>query len=90
MKSVLESLFYGDIRVDEAFIPTETYKTLNKRRIDLETKFTAGLTEQQVQQFETYMMSEHDLDNYMTCQKFSIGFCLGVRTMLEVMTFETA
>ena len=88
MKPILEQLFDGELYPAECLTVTETYRALHSSFTQTCGAFEQSLSPAQRELFETMMNQSCDLDNLILRQKFSLGFCLGARMMLEVLQPE--
>ena len=87
--TVLEDLWYGNIRPIETFIDGNMeYKRLlrlvSKNREILESK----LSSKQLELLEKYNLSANEMNAVSETAAFQYGFSLGVRLMIESVSFQ--
>ena len=87
--TVLEDLWYGNIRPIENFIEGNSeYKGLlrlvSKNRDTLENE----LTNKQLELLEKYTASVNKMNSISETAAFQYGFSLGVRIMIESLSFD--
>ena len=89
MKSVLEELYYGNIRpfANRRNVSIETQKllqTMEKYR----KQFLDCLTEEQLKAWERYENCLNEIISQSECDIFIDGFCLGTKIIFECMEIK--
>lgn len=89
MKSILEELFYGNIRVDSGMIdPDSPYGHAIRQRIESKEKLLEHIDETEKEIFEAYADAQDDIESIARLEKFRAGFRLGALLMLETLQNE--
>ncbi|MBR7071118.1 MAG: hypothetical protein IKI29_03025 [Clostridia bacterium] len=84
--TILENLWYGNIRPVEEFVDGNTeYKNLLRRVGNNLEKFEATLSTEQAELFEKYYNAVNEMNSISEAKAFSYGFRLGVRLMIEAV-----
>ena len=86
MKSVLEELYYGDIRpfANRREISEEKQKVLQKME-DYRNQLLDSLTAEQKHLLEEYESCASEITSKTECEIFIDGFQLGMRLALELL-----
>lgn len=82
--TILENLWYGNIRPVESFVDGNTeYKSLLRLVGNSREKFEATLSPEQAELFEKFYTAVNEMNSTAEVAAFSYGFLLGARLMNE-------
>lgn len=82
--TILENLWYGNIRPVEEFVDGNTeYRDLLRIVGNNREKFEATLSPEQAELFEKFYTAVNEMNSTAEVQAFSYGFRLGARLMNE-------
>jgi hypothetical protein len=89
MKSILEELFYGQIRPFERIVPQDPgYRPLNQKISGIKQMLQEKLPAEDYQALEGLLDLDCDSSVMEACASFEYGFKLGALIMLEVLGGE--
>ncbi|AZK48598.1 DUF6809 family protein [Paenibacillus lentus] len=87
MKSMLEALFYGDIRPEEQVIPRNPeYRSINRRLSEGMELWKEKLSSEDFNQLEAMLDLRSQSESIYATNTFINGFQLGALVMMEVYT----
>ena len=82
--TILENLWYGNIRPVEEFVDGNVeYKSLLRLVSKNRKNFEATLSPEQSELFEKYSSAVNETNSTAEVEAFSYGFRLGIRLMIE-------
>ena len=85
--TILENLWYGNIRPVEEYVDGNTeYKSLLRLVDKNRENFEATLSPEQAELFEKFYTAVNEMNAAAEIEAFSYGFRLGVRLMIEAFS----
>ena len=82
--TILENLWYGNIRPVEKFVDDNVeYKSLLRLVSKNRENFEATLSPEQTELFKKYSTAANEMNSTAEVEAFSYGFRLGVQLMIE-------
>lgn len=88
MPSFIRRLYNSDQFLFQIFKPTESYQADFRAFEDAHDALCDTLTPQQAEALEKVLERNCDVTEYETDDAFRVGFCIGARLMLEVLSFD--
>lgn len=86
MKSIVEDLFYGNLRPEERLVPTDPdYRPLNKRISDLMHEAKECFSEKDFAKLEQILDLNGESNSMVIREAFVQGFRMGMLVMVEVL-----
>ncbi|AZK48586.1 DUF6809 family protein [Paenibacillus lentus] len=87
MKSMLEALFYGDIRPEEQVVPKNPeYRSISRRLSEAMELWKEKLSSEDFNQLEAMLDLRNQSESIYATNTFINGFQLGALIMMEVYT----
>lgn len=89
MKSILEEIYYGNLRPEENIVPKNPeYRSINKEITANIEKFQKKLSEDDFKQFEELLDMIDNINSTNSCEAFVKGFKIGMLVTNEVFQQE--
>ncbi|MEK4112140.1 hypothetical protein ABIC86_000280 [Paenibacillus sp. DS2363] len=89
MKSILEEIYYGNLRPEENIVPKDSeYRSINKEITANIEKFQKKLSEDDFKQLEELLDMIDNINSTNSCEAFVTGFKIGTLITNEVFQRE--
>ncbi|SME96975.1 DUF6809 family protein [Paenibacillus barengoltzii] len=89
MKSIVEDIFYGNLRPEERLVPTDPdYRPLNKKISDLMQEAKVSFSEKDFAKLEQILDLNGESNSMVIREAFVQGFRIGALVMVEVFCGE--
>ncbi|WP_340017754.1 DUF6809 family protein [Paenibacillus sp. FSL H3-0457] len=84
MKSILEEIYYGNLRPEENIVPKDSeYRSINKEITTNIEKFQKKLSEDDFKQLEELLDMTDQVHSMHSKEAFASGFKIGTLIMIE-------
>ncbi|MFL0557351.1 DUF6809 family protein, partial [Paenibacillus barengoltzii] len=89
MKSIVEEIFYGNLRPEERIVPRDPdYRPLNKKNFDLMQEAKESFSEKDFATLEQILDLNGESNSMVIREAFVQGFRMGTLVMIEVFCEE--